>query len=83
LISISQEAEVIKLVQKMRKAGVSCSIEFGKIGKGMEYANALKIPYVIFVGEEEVGKKKYKLKNMETGKEEFLSEKQLIKKFGK
>jgi len=43
----------------------------------------MKIPYVVFLGESEVGSKKYKLKNMETGKEELLSESGLIKKLGK
>ncbi|MFH1289926.1 MAG: histidine--tRNA ligase [Nanoarchaeota archaeon] len=83
LISISQDLATVKLAKQLRKADVSCSIEFGKIGKGMEYANALGIRYVVFVGEEEVGKKKYKLKNMETGKEELVSEKMLVKKLGK
>ncbi|MBU1988901.1 MAG: hypothetical protein KKD94_05480, partial [Nanoarchaeota archaeon] len=83
LISISQEAETIRLAKKLRKSGVSCSIEFGKVGKAMEYANALKIPYVVFVGEEEVGKKKYKLKNMESGKEEMVTEEKLVGKLGK
>ena len=34
-------------------------------------------------GEEEIGKKKFKLKNMESGQEKLLSEKQLIKSLGK
>ena len=35
---------------------------------------------VIFVGKEEVAKKKFKVKDMQSGKEEFLSDKMLIKK---
>lgn len=80
IISISQDFESIKLAKKLRKEGISCIIEFEKIGKALEYADAWQIPFVIFVGEEEVGKKKYKLKEMKKGVESLLSEAQLIKK---
>lgn len=80
IISISQDFEAIKLARKLRKEGISCIVEFEKIGKALEYADAWKIPFVIFVGEEEVGKKKYKLKEMKSGNESLLSEAQLIKK---
>ena len=83
LISISQEKQTIRLAQKLRKKSVSCSISAEKVGKSLEYANSLKIPFVIIIGEEEIGKKKYKLKNMLSGKEALLSEKQLIKSLGK
>lgn len=83
LISISQEKPTIALAQKLRKKTISCSMSFDKPGKALEYANAYSIPYVVFVGEEEVGKKKYKLKNMQTGKEQLLSDAGLIKKLTK
>ena len=83
ILSIEQDLAAIKLVVKLRKEGISSGIDFRKVGKGMDYANAMKIPYVVFLGESEVGSKKYKLKNMETGKEELLSESGLIKKLGK
>ncbi|MBU0977728.1 MAG: histidine--tRNA ligase, partial [Nanoarchaeota archaeon] len=68
---------------KLRKEGISTGIDFRKIMKGMDYANAMKIPFVVFLGESEVEGKKYKLKNMETGKEELLTENALIKKLRK
>jgi len=83
LISISQEKEAINLSRILRKAKISCSLTLDKLGKALEYANSYKIPYVIFIGEEEIGKKKYKLKNMKNGNETLLSEKELIKKLGK
>ena len=58
-------------------------MDFGKPSKALEYANSLKIPFVVFIGQEEVGKKKYKLKNMETGEEKLLSDKPLVKALGK
>ena len=56
---------------------------FDKPSKAMEYANAQKIPYVIFVGTEEIEKKMFKLKDMTSGEEKLMGEKQLIKFLGK
>lgn len=79
LISISQDSETIKLSKTLRKSLIPSIISFDKPGKAMEYANAMNIPYVVFVGEEEISKKKYKLKNMQSGKESFLTENSLIR----
>ena len=49
-----------------------------KISKGLDYANAYGIHYVIFVGSDGGINKKFTLKDMKSGKEEFLSEKELI-----
>jgi len=43
----------------------------------------LDIPYAIFIGEEEIAKKKFKLKEMSSGTEELLIDKQIIKKLSK
>lgn len=83
ILSIEQDLAAIKLASRLRKEEISTGIEFRKVGKGMDYANAMKIPFVIFLGESEVENKKYKLKNMETGKEELLTESALIKKLRK
>ncbi len=83
ILSIEQDLAAIKLASKLRKEGISSGIEFRKVGKGMDYANAMKIPFVVFLGESEVENKKYKIKNMETGKEELLTESGLIKKLKK
>jgi histidyl-tRNA synthetase len=83
LLSISQDLETIKLAKTLRKNNISCTMSFSKPSKTLDYANSQKIPYVIFVGEEEISKKKYKLKNMIDGKESFMSEDQLTKKLAK
>ncbi|MBU0906592.1 MAG: histidine--tRNA ligase, partial [Nanoarchaeota archaeon] len=83
ILSIEQDLAAIRLALKLRKEGISTGIDFRKIMKGMDYANAMKIPFVVFLGESEVEGKKYKLKNMETGKEELLTENALIKKLRK
>ncbi len=83
VISLKQDPQTIGLTQKMRKNDISCIPFFGKPGKALEYANSLEIPYAIFIGEEELAKKKYKLKDMKSGDEELLTEKQLITKLQK
>jgi len=40
----------------------------------------MNIPYVIFAGKEEIKNKKFKLKDMKTGREEMLNEEDIINK---
>jgi len=76
IISINQDKKAIKLADKIRKK-IPCSIFYGKPTKALDYANSLKIPYVIFLGKEEVAKKRIKLRDMKTGKEKLISEREL------
>src|SRR3989338_3733019 len=80
LISIDQDKEAIKLAQNLRKNNISCIINFDKVGKALEYANSYHIPFAIFIGKDEITKKKYKIKNMQSGEESFLAEKSFIAK---
>jgi histidyl-tRNA synthetase len=82
LISIEQDSETIKLAKKLRKANISCSVMSDKPGKALEYANAYEIPYSIFIGPEEIDKGKFKLRDMKSGEEKYLTEKQLLAQFG-
>jgi histidyl-tRNA synthetase len=45
----------------------------------LEYASALKIPYVIIVGPAEIKQGKVKFRNMETGKETMATLDQVVK----
>ncbi|MDD5132821.1 MAG: ATP phosphoribosyltransferase regulatory subunit [Candidatus Nanoarchaeia archaeon] len=80
IISLEQDKNSIELVKKLRKNFVSVDIMFGKVSKALEFANSYNIPYVVFIGSEEIKKKKYKLRDMKLGKETYLNEKDLIKK---
>ncbi len=51
-----------------------------KIKAKLNYANNLEIPYVIIIGEEEVAKEKYTLKNMITGEQELLAIDEIVEK---
>jgi histidyl-tRNA synthetase len=74
--------DAIPIVQQLRKAEINT--DFDLIGRGisknLEFASKQEIPYVIFAGKEELKKKKVKLRNMQTGKEQMLSLQQIIKK---
>jgi len=80
IISLGQDKEAIKLCQKLRDEKVSCFV-MDKLSKALDYSNQEKIPFVIFIGKEEIKKKKFKLRDMKSGKEEFLTEKEIIKSF--
>jgi histidyl-tRNA synthetase len=80
IVSIGQDEKAIKLAEKLRDEKIAVQIWSEKgISKALEYANSLQIPYVIFFGEEEFKLKKFKLRNMSSGKEKMLSETELIK----
>ena len=79
VLSIEQDKEAIKIAEKMRSNGVAVMVLIDKgISKALEYANSKKIEKVIFVGKEEIKKKKFKIKDMKTGKEKLVSEKEII-----
>ena len=78
IISIVQDKASINLAGKLRKKGISCFV-MNKISKGLDYANREKIPFVIFVGKEELKKKRCKLRDMKTGKEKMLKAEKIIK----
>jgi len=78
IINIEQDKETIELAEKLRENEI-ITIILDKISKGLDYANKNKIPFVIFVGKEEIKQKKFKLRNMNSGKEEMLNFEQLKK----
>lgn len=83
IISIFEDKSALALSKKLREYEVSCLMTTDKPGKSLEYANFYQIPFVIFLGEDEVTKEKYKLKDMKSGEEKSLTEKQLLAFFGK
>jgi len=72
IVSLEQDKESIKLAQKLRRNKKNVSIYYGKPSKALEYANSYNVSKVIFVGEEEVKKGKFKVKDMKSGKEKFV-----------
>ena len=48
--------------------------------KQLGYANKNNIPYAVFVGDDELSRKRYNLKDMDSGSQELLTLTQLVKK---
>ena len=69
VVSLGQDKEAIKLIQKLRKQGKTASLFYGKPSKALEYANSKEISKVVFVGDKEVKKKQFVVKDMNSGKE--------------
>jgi len=79
IVSINQDEKAIKIANELRKNKISCFIISKGISKALDYANSKKVPYVIFIGENEVKADKYTLKNMSSGKEQKSFLKDIIK----
>ena len=71
----------IKVANKLRENEIISELylEDTKIGKKFAYADKLKIPYVILIGEDELKEEKVSVKNMETGNQESMSLEEAIK----
>lgn len=78
IIPIEEEKAALMIAKKLRKENISCIISNEKVSKSLEYANYYSIPYAILIGNDELAQNKYKLKNMTSGEEKLVSEKQLI-----
>ncbi len=82
VLPIKEYKEANKVAQELRDAGINTEIDVmdRNVSKNFDYANVQGIPYVIVIGPEEVKEKKIKVKDMQSGKEEVTTTKQLIKK---
>ena len=72
VVSLNKDKEAISLAQKLRKQGKITLIYYGKPSKALQYASFYGINNVIFVGENEIKRKQFKVKNMKTGKSILL-----------
>src|SRR3989344_1526228 len=81
VIPINTLKQSLKIVNELRKNNIKVDIDLNErsITKNLDYANKLNIPYVIFVGKQELKSKKVKLRDMKTGKERLLSLDKIIK----
>jgi len=69
VISLEQDKEAIKIANRLRNQGKIVSIYYGKPSRALEYANSYGFNNVVFVGQKEAKAKKFKVKDMKTGKE--------------
>ena len=81
-VSEHERAFALDVARQLRDVGIRTDFDLAQrgIGKNFSYADALGIPFVIVIGEEEVKKKGCTLKNMETGEQEMLTVSEAMKK---
>ncbi len=72
IIPLDTQIESLKLANVLRKMNYKVEVEMQdkKIKKSLTYADKENIPYIIILGENEIAKGEFKLKNM-TNKEEY------------
>ena len=80
VIPINQEKKSIDLVETLRQNEIAADLEIKQrsLKTSLDYTSKLKIPFVIFLGKEEVKKNKIKLRDMINGKEKLFSLSKLI-----
>lgn len=72
VVSLNQDKKAISVAKQLRAKGKNASVFYGKPSKALEFANSYGIKKVVFVGEQEVKKKIFKIKDMRTGREQRL-----------
>lgn len=74
--------ESLKIAQKLREKEIPSDFNLRgrSLPRQLEYADSLRIPFVIIVGSKELKSGKFKLKDMKTGKEEKLTIQDIIRK---
>ena len=80
VIPIKTYKESLEITRKLREAGIKADMDMQGKGpsRNLDYANSLGIPYALFVGGQEIQEKKFKLKDMKSGKEELLGINEVI-----
>lgn len=78
----TEALESMRMMKQLRTAGISCEIypDASKMKKQLGRADALNIPYVAVVGEDEISRGGMTLKDMRTGEQSFVTVDQLIQK---
>jgi histidyl-tRNA synthetase len=74
----------ISILKQLRDAGIAAELypDLKKLGKQLDYANALHIPFAIIVGENEIKSGSLVLKNLSEGTQQELSIQQIITHVG-
>ena len=81
VIPIKELKKSIEFTQLLRDNGIKTDIDLMErgISKNLDFANNLEIPFVAFLGPEEVKKESVKIRNMKTGKEETIAWEKAVK----
>jgi len=76
-----EEKYCIRVAERFRASGIASELYPGavKLKKQLEYASRKRIPYVALIGEEEMSSGLIMLKNMATGEQKAMQEKDVLK----
>lgn len=79
-----EQSYVIPVVKRLRDCGVAVEIypDVAKLKKQFDYADKKGIPFLVIVGEEEMSRGVFNLKNLKSGEQSVLSESELVGWFG-
>lgn len=79
---VDDMAYALEVAGVLRQNKINTEVNYTKksIKSMLNYANRIKVPYVIFVGEDEMKNKRYTIKNMTTGEQEILGIDEIIQK---
>ncbi|MEM3122168.1 MAG: His/Gly/Thr/Pro-type tRNA ligase C-terminal domain-containing protein, partial [Candidatus Pacearchaeota archaeon] len=66
-----------------RKNRIPCSLFYGKPSKALDYANAYKFNFAIFIGDNEIKRKKATIKDLKSGKINNIPMNAILNKFMK
>ena len=79
---VDDMAYALEVAGVLRQNKINTEVNYTKksVKSMLNYANRIKVPYVIFVGEDEIKNKRYTIKNMTTGEQEILSIDEIIQK---
>lgn len=74
--------ESLKLAAELRSQNLRVLVypEADKLGKQFKYADSIKIPFVCVLGESELAENKVTLKNLRTGEQETIEQRQVAEK---
>lgn len=68
------------MTQKLRHHGIRCAIDFEelKLKKALANADRIKAAWALIIGEDEIARHEFVLKNMQDGSQQTLSEEQVL-----
>jgi len=82
-VNESMRDNVIEIASKLRRFGTPTDFDcLGRpLKKQLEYASALRVPFVIIVGPEEIRKGEVKVRDMRSGKEKYVPINRITEEF--
>ncbi|WP_297464192.1 histidine--tRNA ligase [Thermococcus sp.] len=84
VIPIGKDTEVkkaaVEVVSALRRAGVKADVELTgrKIGKALDYAGRLGVPYVVLIGKRDLAEGRVTVRDMETGEQKAVEKERVV-----